>query len=384
MLRYIKVVIIVFIFGGETVFPGCVFAAAQTIRVVLRCDDYGDLSSSRTAALLDRVVRECEACMTLGVIPFNKRKASPEDDPMNPYKVALMRDGVRDGHFEIALHGYTHAHRSPLEYDSEFKGLPLEEQRRMLSAGRAALEGMAGTDVRVFIPPWHSHDVNTLRAMRDAGLVGLSTEFGELAEGLSQSELEAFFCIPEGGDLWTIQTIIERARQSGDPAPVVTVLFHDYDFKQKGQKFITEDWLRNLFQQLKAQGDVQVTTMAAIMEASPGLTMAHLFDLNRTKQKMHKRAGFLRTFLRVDTPRLLPEGVLSSPAHLRHIKRTIAVRLWILTVLLLLLLSGVGFLLLRKILALGIWKKGNLFFRKDRNSSVILTYVKECDYERGW
>jgi hypothetical protein len=260
---------------------------------------------------------------------------------MNPFKVEVMRNGVRDGCFEIALHGYMHAHRSPVEHDSEFRGLPLDEQCWMLQTARKALEEMSGSRVRVFIPPWHSYDANTLRAVQHAGMDCLSVDFDARESSKGAANMDGLACVPQGCDLWSIQTHVDQARASGDPAPVVTALFHGYDFKAGSGRHFTEDWLRNLLTRLNEQQDVRVTSIASVIDDTPGLTIRHLHHLNKTQEWMRDNADFLRRFLGMNVARLLPEGVLSSPAHLRHVKHMVWTRLLVYTGTCM-LLAGIG------------------------------------------
>lgn len=87
--------------------------------------------------------------------------------------VPFLHD-LRENGWEIAQHGYQHEDvgqgRGGALYDdrSEFAGLPYEEQERRIGAGRDVLEEH-GFEPTTFIPPWHEHDRNTVRALSATG-----------------------------------------------------------------------------------------------------------------------------------------------------------------------------------------------------------------------
>jgi len=92
-----------------------------------------------------------------------------------------MRDRQVNG-WEIAQHGYQHRLESDdggllgIHSYSEFAGLPLVEQQRRLELGRRLLE-KRGLHARVFMPPAHGFDRNTLKAMKKVGLEALTDGF---------------------------------------------------------------------------------------------------------------------------------------------------------------------------------------------------------------
>jgi len=329
--------------------------AEQMITVIFRCDDYGDTSPSKIAVLLYEVFEEHNAPLTLGVVPFNKHKKNPETRRMNPFKVDLMARGRTNGVFDVALHGYTHSHRSPIERDSEFRGLPLKEQYRLISTGVSNLEQIVGYPIKTFVPPWHSFDTNTLLAMKQAGMTCLSIGFDIFPfTGLADTDLLNLQCLPEGCNIWNIHTHLKKARNSGDPAPILMVLLHDYDFKaSKTSNPLTCEFLSEVLATLQSQPDVHIRSISATLPDSTAYTIKHLIELVQLQDQLNRFPRLTKLLLQDDPKVLLPKGILSSPAHLQQIKLRIARRLMVMIGgICLVLLGGIFFVRRRRFLIL--------------------------------
>lgn len=117
----------------------------------------------------------------IGVIPEYEGQRLSAD--VVPFLEALETNG-----WEIAQHGYTHENigrgRASQEflgplgqelYDerAEFAGLPYEEQKYRIGAGKDILEEH-GFKPTTFIPPWHEYDRNTARALSTHGFTALN------------------------------------------------------------------------------------------------------------------------------------------------------------------------------------------------------------------
>ena len=129
----------------------------------------------------------------LGVIPCCKDISFIAES--DPYFWKKMKD-LRDAGCTIAMHGVHHVYTSankglvcnrPM---SEFAGLSLESQIKLLSFGKRVM-GENGLDTNIFMPPGHSYDINTLKAMKECG-------FRFLSDGRSfhPYEKEGIRCIP--------------------------------------------------------------------------------------------------------------------------------------------------------------------------------------------
>lgn len=140
---------------------------------VLRFDD---VAPNMNWAAYDRIAEVLDACdlrALIGVIPDNQ-------DP------DLLRWSTRDGDFwkeirrraergwEVAVHGFQHRYLTRdagilgLNPRSEFAGLPYSVQREKLYSALAVFRSHRIAS-ETFMPPAHSYDTNTLRALRDVG-----------------------------------------------------------------------------------------------------------------------------------------------------------------------------------------------------------------------
>jgi predicted deacetylase len=209
------------------------------VRVVFRYDD----CSARSSLTLERdfvgAFAACGAQVSLAVIPFvcagDFHNSDPQQClPLPPAKAAFLRAAARDGHAEIALHGYSHQ-RSNLGRATELAGLGLAEQRRRLGAGKEFLDNHLGTDVTTLVPPWNAYDEATLRAAAAVGIDCIS------------ASLRGPFCgrpvldfLPFSTWLRGLPIILAAAHQLRRLAPVLVIMMHDFDFFESGDK---QAWL---------------------------------------------------------------------------------------------------------------------------------------------
>ena len=115
--------------------------------------------------------------ISLAVVPFHRAgtsKAVPAEfrgrwsvHPLhkNQPLVDYLRAGISAGRFEIMLHGYHHD-----EPDGRLEFASGAHLAQRLADGRAYLEDLLGTTVRVFVPPRNTIGRQGLRAIAQAGL----------------------------------------------------------------------------------------------------------------------------------------------------------------------------------------------------------------------
>jgi hypothetical protein len=249
--------------------PAAVEAAAP-IRVALRYDDPSAKSNTEIETRLIETLRQYEMVCTFSVIPFiyaelPDRAPSAREWPLPAQKAEPLAAAAREGLLELAQHGYSHrANTPPGTKPSEFAGLDYDEQWRKIQAGRTFLENTLGMAIRTFVPPFNTYDANTIRAAEAGGLTCLSADMWRPADPTSTMAFLPATCTPVD-----VKQAVADARDSGDPAPVIVVLFHEYEFLEidAARGIMTfEQFLANL-QWLSEQPDVRVVPMREISDA---------------------------------------------------------------------------------------------------------------------
>ncbi|MDO4332389.1 MAG: DUF2334 domain-containing protein [Eubacteriales bacterium] len=118
----------------------------------------------------------------LGIVPAN---ADPKlqigmPDPLFYEKMkSLQAKG-----YVLAMHGCHHVYATqkggvfPLNAQSEFAGRPEEEQRKLLTKGKALLEEQ-GIQTGIFMAPGHTFDRTTVKILRELGFSHITDGFGK-------------------------------------------------------------------------------------------------------------------------------------------------------------------------------------------------------------
>jgi len=204
----------------------------KQIFVVFRYDDFSSQSSPDLDEVIIQTLQNYRIPVTLGVIP--NMAAVNALDPREQELVPLSSDKIRvlieirdTGFMEIAQHGYSHqTFREQTQGGfTEFVGMSYEGQLKRIKNGKAFLEERLGIEITTFIPPYDSYDSNTIIAVEATG-------FQILSAGLMcvPSESSGLRFLPATTDLLHLQEAIKVARRIPDPKPIITVLFHPYDF----------------------------------------------------------------------------------------------------------------------------------------------------------
>ncbi|HSW01793.1 MAG TPA: DUF2334 domain-containing protein [Sedimentisphaerales bacterium] len=250
--------------------PVCGTTSAKDITVVFRYDDPSARSNiDIERQLIDEFRRHGMSC-TFAVVPYvcdgDVHDPSPQQYlPLPGEKAMLFASAVQEGVLEIALHGYSHQTNEmhPEKY-SEFAGLDYGEQVVRIERGREFLETQLGWPVLTFVPPWNTHDTNTLRAVERAGFRCVSSDmYG------TPSSSAALRFVPATCELGQVKEGVRLARQIEDPAPLIVVLFHEYDFIESGspRASATLRQLAETLRWLSTQNDVAVRLMQEVPSA---------------------------------------------------------------------------------------------------------------------
>ena len=247
---------------------------AQEVTVVFRYDDYSTTSPTKTEGRLIASFQRHHVPCTFAVVPFvcAEDPLDPRPQgllPLDSVKAEMLKKAAAGGVVEVALHGYSHQMaRTDSDERSEFSGLPYEEQARKLAEGKAYLEKLLGFRLHVFVPPFNSYDLRTLRAVEQLGFRILSARPDvETAEG---SRLRF---IPRTCNVDHVRAAVTAGRAGGTSQPLIVVVLHPYDLVEVDRKRgrISHDELEELLTWITSQPDVRVQSMGEVADLIPKL-----------------------------------------------------------------------------------------------------------------
>lgn len=143
----------------------------------------------------------------------------------DPARVELLREMVRGGFCEPAVHGLTHHTWKQLpRYGTEFAGLTLEQQVEILRTAKQEVEAYAGRSVSVLVPPWNSYDATTVQAAERVGLKLISSGLITYVPGSRTMPV-----VPATVELIHLRQIMDAGFQY-PPGSVLVILMHPTDF----------------------------------------------------------------------------------------------------------------------------------------------------------
>jgi peptidoglycan/xylan/chitin deacetylase (PgdA/CDA1 family) len=262
--------------------------AGRRIAVVFRYDDFSARSDTSLEERILRTFRDRKLRCTVAVIPLIARRSvydpSPQErDPLPVGKAGLLRAAIRDGTVEAAQHGLSHQARrggirellpgsiAPLE--SELAGATRAAQVREIARGKRVLEEVIGSPVETFVPPWNRYDGDTLFAAEKLGFKVFSAGLSGAARSESSLRL-----LPATTSLSGLAAAVAKARSLADPAPIIVVLFHSFDFRESGSSRARLDLagFERTLDWVSRQRDLNVMTLGDAAESAGDLGAARL------------------------------------------------------------------------------------------------------------
>ena len=275
------------------------------VTLVFRYDDCSATSSGESEDMLLQAFRRHGMPCTMGVIPHicteNVHEPRPQGTiSLTPAKAEFLRQVVRSGLVEVALHGYSHQTVRPRSEGgcTEFQGVAYERQVAKILEGKRYLEHLLDTEVTTFIPPWNRYDANTLRALGEARFKCLSAD----RRGTAGSQTALTF-LPAPCEFREIGQAVEQARHLHSYRPIIVVLLHPYDFA--GPEAISPEELERTLQWVQSQDDVRVCSIRQAVEGIAGLDGE---NLERNKYYYLAAARLVPPFMR--------PGFLSNQVYL--------------------------------------------------------------------
>ena len=139
-----------------------------------------------------------------------------------------LLDALRAGTIEIAQHGHSQLHRGTTTgrgTPSEFLGVPLAEQTRLITEGMAHLASFFGHQIKGFVPPWNTYDDITMQALVAAG-------FEFVSAGPEVVKFDSLPVVPATCTLHNVRRTAERALYFQSLDPLLVVVFHPDDFEE--------------------------------------------------------------------------------------------------------------------------------------------------------
>lgn len=149
------------------------------IIIVFRNDDPSAISNPEQERKVLEIFKKYHVPQVVGVIPVRVRLDGDSQGSQPYYLVdntemfTLLKQCQQEGLIEIAQHGYTHEtnylNRQRFR-ESEFQGLPYEEQHKRITQGKHLLEQWFGVSINTLIMPWNRYDAETVWAAETAGI----------------------------------------------------------------------------------------------------------------------------------------------------------------------------------------------------------------------
>jgi peptidoglycan/xylan/chitin deacetylase (PgdA/CDA1 family) len=286
----------------------------KQITVVFRFDDYSSHSNTDFELKLINSFKKCNIPVTFGVIPYicaeDVHDPRPQNVvPLNSVKANILKDAIKDGILEVALHGYSHQTiRMKMNGGyTEFVGLDYNNQMQKIIKGKNLLEELLGVRITTFTPPWNSYDLNTIGVLEKVGFKNISANRTGVTKEFSQLRF-----LPATCNLVELREAVKSARKISDNKTIIVVLFHIYDFvefnRRRGKISLPD--LLELLTWVASQKDVQLrnieetTHMIGDLDWRRFINYSSFFSspLNRVwpSSFIERYSGYRRTYLSSD------------------------------------------------------------------------------------
>lgn len=140
----------------------------KKVIIAFRNDDIQEFSGTKLEIDLFNLFKKSHIPQTYATVPFKT------DLINNKGLITILKEHLRLGLAEIALHGYSHQNLGG-GMKSEFMGMPYKEQCEKITEGKNYLEELFHTKIFTFVPPFNAYDLNTTEACYKNGIIVLSS-----------------------------------------------------------------------------------------------------------------------------------------------------------------------------------------------------------------
>ena len=200
------------------------------LNIIFRYDDFC-LEYSEYQEELINIFEKEQIPLILGIIPFHEqtKQTSSEVYDYDLYK------RVMNNQIKIGLHGYQHKNKNLEGKLSEFEGLDYDMQFRMLKEGSQFIQNKLGLYPTLFIPPFNTADMNTLKALYKLDYECISSSGLYNNPYINQ--------LPATTTLEKINDIVSQVKNS-DVDLYIVILFHKYECEDLTKLNVLFDFLK--------------------------------------------------------------------------------------------------------------------------------------------
>jgi peptidoglycan/xylan/chitin deacetylase (PgdA/CDA1 family) len=286
--RFIKIakkkpaIFIILAIVGLICLASCNKDGEKHFRIVFRMDDYSDYSDPNIEQAILEIFDKHNVKLSLAVIPFTNDEhihdLDYENRKLSTEKEEVLLHFYNKGLIDIALHGYNH---KAVNYNTvwltEFESVDYTIQKRRISKAQEYLEEIIGDEIRIFVPPWNSYDINTLKVLEENDFSIISAAPTGISDKNTKIKYLPFTC-----ELHELDAAISSvSRNSPDNPALIVVLFHPSDFTESGyssSKLSLPEIEKTLIS-LKAMPNTELHNISSLADSDINLSSRRL-DIN--------------------------------------------------------------------------------------------------------
>jgi hypothetical protein len=197
-------------------------------QIIFRYDDYG-IKNDNISTQLFRFFNDKSIPLLVSVVPFYCK-----DDKIfnNSFPDSVI---LSNNIFTIGMHGYSHKNNNINNVVSEFYGVSLNQQIKMIKEGKIFLEEIFHKPVSFFIPPWNSYDENTLKALEYNYISSLSAARYNAPNVKDSYHIRYIpYTITLGDFINVFKNIQNKTDRHKDD--LIIIMMHPYDFLENNSE----------------------------------------------------------------------------------------------------------------------------------------------------
>lgn len=197
------------------------------INLIFRNDDLSGTTDLKREARVLNTFNSYGIMPIYAVIPALNNKILTKNDPV----IDSLKSWNKEGKIVLALHGFTHEKNR--FNGGEFKGEPFSQQFEAIKKGKAILDSLLETNIKIFCPPWDQGDQNTVIACNKAGLTVYS---GFLCAESVKNEI--FFGSTNNlfnGPLSSLEKAIKYAASAKNRIILLSLFHSSYEYNENGR-----------------------------------------------------------------------------------------------------------------------------------------------------